>query len=286
VLDPFEAFNRKSFNVSINLDTALVGPFARVSVGLIPRPLQRAILNIIVNLSEPQVMLNCLLQGRPQGVVKAVTRFAVNSTIGLGGAVDVARAAGLPYEPNGFGDTLGRYHVGPGPYLFIPLMGPSNLRDLAGSLVDQISTPLYFVRYPYRTPVEVSLGTVFGLDERAQDGPKLQALLQTAADPYATVRSAYTQARDAQIRGGISLPPLPDMDEPGADAGAAAAPPTPQAGVAADAPKAGAPPSTPEPGPGTQASSPQPAGSAEPAPPPPPATPPGPESPPRDHAPA
>ncbi len=291
VRDPFESLNRRSFRLSIGLDTALVGPIARVSVSLIPAPLEKAIHNIIVNLSEPQVILNCFLQGRPQGVVKAVTRLAVNSTIGLAGAVDVARAAGLPYEPNGFGDTLGRYHIGPGPYIFIPLLGPSNFRDLAGAVVDQVSTPLFFVRYPYRTPVEVTLGTVFGLEERAEDGPKLQALLDSSADPYATIRSAYSQSRDAQIRGSVALPVLPDMDDGDEAPATAQDPATPGAAqaTALPAPSGGSPSIASPPARASEPTDPgtSPAADAEGrARPPSPATPPRPESPPPGPGPA
>lgn len=213
--DPFEAFNRKIFAFSVKLDQMIVAPVARVSVGLTPAPVTKAIHNIIVNLSEPVVILNDLLQGRAQGVIKSGTRFVVNSTFGLAGALDLAAGAGLRHEPNGFGDTLGRYGVRPGPYLFVPLLGPSNFRDLLGTAVDQVSTPLIYVRFPYRTQADVALTVMGGLDERAEAGPQFKALLEGAADPYATLRSTYLQARQAEIRGDVGLPPLPDIEGSG-----------------------------------------------------------------------
>jgi phospholipid-binding lipoprotein MlaA len=212
--DPFESFNRKTFALSIKLDQMIVAPVARVSVGLTPAPVEKAIHNIIVNLSEPVVILNDLLQGRVQGVIKSATRFVVNSTFGLAGALDLAAGAGLRHEPNGFGDTLGRYGVKSGPYLFIPLLGPSNFRDLLGAGVDEFSTPLFYLRFPYRTESDIGLTLMGGLDERAQAEPEFKALLDGAADPYATLRSTYLQARQSEIRGDVGLPPLPDIEGP------------------------------------------------------------------------
>lgn len=253
--DPFEKFNRQSFGLSIELDKLVVGPLARVSAGLTPAPLEKAIHNILVNLSEPVVILNNLLQGRPQGAIKATTRFLVNSTIGLAGALDVAAGTGLRHEANGFGDTLGRYGMGPGPYLFIPLLGPSDLRDGIGRGVDAVSTPLFYLRFPYRTPIELGLGVVGGLDERAQAGPELHALLDGAADPYATLRSTYLQSREAEIRGQSALPSLPDIEGPSEasplanTAGAPSGDPAADGGLKPPPPLSGAAPSAPSPGP-------------------------------------
>ncbi len=214
--DPFESFNRKSFALSLKLDQMIVAPVARVSVGLTPAPVEKVIHNIIVNLSEPTVIVNDVLQGRAEGMIKATTRFFVNSTFGLIGALDLAAGAGLRHENNGFGDTLGRYGVKPGPYLFVPLIGPSNFRDLLGAGVDEVSTPLFYVRFPYRTEADVTLTVMGGLDERAQAEPQFRALLDGAADPYATLRSTYLQARESEIRGDVGLPPLPDIEDNGA----------------------------------------------------------------------
>jgi phospholipid-binding lipoprotein MlaA len=210
--DPYESFNRKSFAFSLKLDRSVVGPIARVSAGLTPAPVVKALHNILVNLSEPVVILNDLLQFRPLRAVKATTRLAVNSTFGLVGALDVAAKGGIAHEDNGFGDTLGRYGVKPGPYLFVPLLGPSDFRDLIGRGVDEVSTPLFFVAFPYDTEVNGLLPVIGGLDQRAAAGPQIKALLSDAADPYATLRSTYLQSREANIRGDTGLPPLPDID--------------------------------------------------------------------------
>ncbi len=224
--DPFETFNRKSFALSIRLDRYIVGPVAKLSTGLIPMPLARAIHNIIVNLSEPQAILNDILQLRPEQTIKETTRLVVNTTIGLAGAIDVAAGAGIHHEPNGFGDTLGRYGVKAGPYLFIPILGPSDFRDLVGAGVDQGSSPMVYISFPYRTAINLSLAAAGGLAQRADAGPQLDALLNGAADPYATLRSTYLQSREAEIRGETALPPLPDIEGPG-EASPSSAPATP-----------------------------------------------------------
>jgi phospholipid-binding lipoprotein MlaA len=281
--DPFEAFNRKSFAFSIKLDALIVGPLAKVSAKIIPPPIERAVHNIIVNLSEPQVILNNLLQGRAQGAIKAVTRVVVNTTVGLGGILDVAAGAGLHYDPNGFGDTLGRYGVKPGPYLFIPILGPSDIRDLVGSGVDQVSTPMYYIDFPYRTTAGITIGALGGLDQRARAAPELMDLLDSAADPYATLRSTYLQSREAQIRGQLALPPLPDIEGPGEIVPSPDTKPPPVAGPPPPAgPVAGADPATtsPPPAPGPADAVPSP------APLPSPAKPSGPESRSPDPAPA
>jgi len=219
--DPYEAFNRKSFAFSLKLDRAVVGPLARVSAGLTPAPVVKALHNILVNLSEPVVILNDLLQFRPERALKATTRLAINSSFGLVGALDVAAKGGIAHEDNGFGDTLGRYGVKPGPYLFVPVLGPSDFRDLIGRGVDQLSTPLFYLSFPYNTAVNGVLPVIGGLDERAAAGPQIKALLSDAADPYATLRSTYMQSREAEIRGDSALPPLPDIEADPAPASAA-----------------------------------------------------------------
>jgi phospholipid-binding lipoprotein MlaA len=267
--DPYEKLNRKSFAFSMKLDHNIIGPLAKLSRGLTPGPLVRVIHNIIVNLSEPQVIINDLLQLRPQRAIEATTRVIVNSTFGLAGAIDVAAGAGLRYHPNGFGDTLGHYGVKTGPYLYIPILGPSDVRDIAGSGVDQVSSPIVWIDFPYRTPINLSLGIAGGLQQRAAAGPQLEALLTSAADPYATLRSTYLQAREAQIRGETALPPLPDIEGPGEAApstntpqpesatppsDAAPGAPAPSSQTPAEAPQEPAPQVSPSPAPALPAS--------------------------------
>jgi phospholipid-binding lipoprotein MlaA len=221
--DPFERINRRGFAIQQALTRKGLGIFGVIYRALTPGPIGKAIHNILVNLSEPVVVFNDVLQLRPARAGAAAARFVVNSTVGVAGMIDVTGKTGLPHRPSSFGDTLGRYGVGPGPYLFIPVIGPSTVRDLFGNVVDAVVDPLHFAVYPYRQQVSLTVGVVGGLDQLVSSEPDLRALLSNAADPYATLRSTYLQNRQAEVTGETSVPVvLPDLDET-----APAAPPQP-----------------------------------------------------------
>jgi phospholipid-binding lipoprotein MlaA len=240
--DPWEKSNRRLYALNDLIMRSVLRPLSKLTSGLTPGLVGKAIHNFVVNLTEPQVIVNDLLQARPVSAVKSFFRLVVNTTAGGLGAVNVAKAIGVPYHPNGFGDTLGRWGVGPGPYLLIPVAGPSTIRDLFGTVADDATLPLKTVSYPYRTVVEISTTVVGGLNQFGEAGKDLDALLSGAADPYATLRSAYLQSREAQIRGQKVLPALPDIEEvPSQTAPDAASPPVDGATPPAPAP------STPDP---------------------------------------
>lgn len=223
--DPLEKINRVGFAVEGFLDRYLIGPIAHLYRALTPGPIGQGLHNAVVNLSEPVVAINDLLQARPKRAGAASLRFAFNSTIGLAGLIDVAGHGGIPHHVNSFGDTLGRYGVGPGPYLFLPLLGPSTVRDLFGLVVDGTSDPVHFANYPYRTELSTGEAVVGGLDLRARSENELKALLGDAADPYATLRSTWLQHRQSEIDEGRLPPALPDLgDSPAPAAGDQAAP--------------------------------------------------------------
>ena len=238
--DPYEHFNRSNYALNERLDRFLIRPLSRVSSGLTPGPIGRAIHNVLRTLNEPIVILNDLLQVRPARAAKTAARLVVNVTVGLLGTVDVAKKIGVPYHPNGFGDTLGHYGVKPGPYLYLPVLGPSDVRDLFGGGVDMVSTPIFFVRYAYKDDVLLTLNIVGGLNERANVDSELKVLLADATDPYATLRSTYLQARQGEIDGGETPSALPDIGSPGADV-------APYAGSATPGPDLPPIPSTPAP---------------------------------------
>jgi phospholipid-binding lipoprotein MlaA len=223
--DPFEKFNRKGFAIQEGLDRYFIGPVGFIYKKLTPGPIGKAIHHIMVNLTEPMVAINDLLQLRPARAGEATVRFVVNSTAGIGGMIDITGATGLPHRPSSFGDTLGHYGVQPGPYLFLPMIGPTTIRDLFGNGVDAVANPLHIIKYPHSTTVLISLAVVGGLDQWSNSMSDLRALLTAAAAPYATLRSAYLQHREAEIRGGAAPPAaLPDLDSP-------AAPPSDQSGL-------------------------------------------------------
>ena len=156
-VDPYERFNRRVFAFNQGLDRKVIGPLSRLTRGLTPGPIGKAVGNALTNLREPVVILNDLLQLRVGRAGKSLTRLVLNSTLGGLGAIDIAGGLGLRHEANGFGDTLGRYRVGAGAYLYVPVLGPSTVRDLVGSAVDLVSNPLFWVRYAYKTEVELTL---------------------------------------------------------------------------------------------------------------------------------
>ncbi len=211
--DPAESVNRAFFSVHQVLDRYLFRPVALAYKAVIPKIVRRGIRHVISNLTEPVVFVNDVLQLKPKRAIRTFTRFAVNTSLGIGGVLDVAKAGHLPHRPNGFGNTLGRYGVGPGPYLFLPLVGPTDLRDLIGGQADGIVLPLA-VGYPFDSRnYLIPHVVVSGVDQRAEVDADLKILLGGAADPYATLRSVYLQTRAAEVRAirhGGEVAPLDD----------------------------------------------------------------------------
>lgn len=234
--DRFEHFNRSMFRAHEKFDHAALRPAAMGYKKAVPKPLRTALRNIFSNLGEPIVFLNYVLQFKPGKAIETAGRFLINSTIGIGGAVDVAKLPGvkLPHRPNSLGNTLAIYGVKPGPYLFLPFIGPTTLRDLIGGQAEGLVLPLAvgtpFDRLEYQLPKAV----ITGLDTRAEADDDLNALFSGAVDPYATLRSVYLQNREAeiaQIRGQrkVEASPVPELGEPLEDpAGTHAAPAEPQ----------------------------------------------------------
>lgn len=232
--DPLESFNRQNFYVNGWLDRHIIRPLALFSQGITPGVIGKGIHNITSNLKEPVVAFNDLLQLRPGQALRAMTRMAVNSTVGIAGALDVAAKLPIPRHGNGFGDTLGRYGVGPGPYLYLPILGPSDLRDLFGTGVDTMSDPINwapytapsaFVRYIPNVYLTGGFGLVNGLNTRAEADIDLETLLGSATDPYATLRSTYLQLRQGEVDDKHDLPALPDLGDPAAGSDPLAPPP-------------------------------------------------------------
>ena len=205
--DPLETFNRQMFARQQSFDKALFRPAAMGYKQVVPRPVRGGLRRFFSNLSEPIVFLNYVLQLKPGKAVETLVRFSVNSTLGFGGLVDIARlpGIGLPRRDNGFGNTLGFYGVGSGPYLFLPFVGPTSVRDLIGGQGDGLVLPLAVGKPFDRLEYQIPRGVVTGLDLRAESDAELRALFDGAVDPYATLRSAYQQSRQGEIdalRGG------------------------------------------------------------------------------------
>lgn len=200
--DPLEGFNRKMFAVQDGLDRAIIRPAAIGFRHVVPKPVRGGLRHFISNLTEPIVFLNYLLQLKPGKAAETLVRFTVNSTIGVGGVLDLAKlpSIGLPHRPNGFGNTLGFYGIKPGPYLFLPLVGPTDLRDFLGGQADNLTIPVLAAGKPFNQPAYLVPNVVIGgLDQREQNDDDLRALYAGAVDPYASLRSVYLQDRKAEI---------------------------------------------------------------------------------------
>jgi phospholipid-binding lipoprotein MlaA len=198
-IDPWQKMNRFFFKIHSGLDKVLIRPAAMVYRALTPGPIGQAAHNFMTNISEPAILANDLLQLRFKRAGESSVRLVANTLAGVGGLVDVAGKAGVPFHDNGFAITMGRYGIGPGPYLFVPLMGPSSVRDAIGTFADFSLDPIKLANYPHRLEVSAGLTVIQGLDLRSRSDDDLKALLADATDPYATLRSAYLQNQQSQI---------------------------------------------------------------------------------------
>lgn len=212
--DPFEPVNRRLFSAHKAIDRVVLGPVARGYRAAAPGAVRAGVGNALANLGEPQTFINDVLQAAPRRAGSTAVRFAANTTVGVLGVFDVAGRVGLQRHAEDFGQTLGRYGVGSGPYLMVPVLGPSNLRDLSGRLVDAVANPLSWAGMD--TAALNGLAAVGAVDQRARLDPRLREIEATALDEYATYRSLYGQRRAAEIanRDGEDVAGLPEFDEP------------------------------------------------------------------------
>lgn len=197
--DPFQRLNRTSFRFGMALDHVVIAPLAHAYVAVTPTYAQARVDAVITNLGEPRTVLNDLAQGHVRRAERATSRFVINSSAGLLGLFDVAGKMGIAHHRSDFGQTLGRYGAAPGPYLYVPLLGPLTVRDAVGRLVDAAADPV--------TQIGGGSGTTFGAvrqnASRLNTRIKLDGglrVLDDATDPYASLRSAYLQSRDAIVR--------------------------------------------------------------------------------------
>lgn len=205
--DPLESFNRSMFTFNDNLDQYVAKPLARGYKKITPEPIDRGISNFFSNLDEVSAIVNNSLQLKFRDAASDLGRLAVNSTLGLLGFMDVATNMGLQKHHEDFGQTLGAWGMGPGPYLVLPVIGPSSGRDAVGFTADWFTNPLYYVVDD--AGVSWGLYIIRFVDRRA-DLLKTTDLLESAAlDPYSFMRESYLQHRLHQIYDGD--PPLEDV---------------------------------------------------------------------------
>jgi phospholipid-binding lipoprotein MlaA len=242
--DPYEAANRRRYASHDAVDRKLILPLAKLYHALTPGFIGRGIHNLLVELSEPMTFANDVLQARPKRAAKTAARFMVNALV-VGGLLDVAGKGGMPHRDNDFGITLGVWGVKPGPYLFVPLVGPTTTRDLFGMVVEQTADPRNFIRYRSHLQIDLPQAVVGALDKRYNAESDLHALLADSADPYATLRSSYLQDRQANVEDREAPPAnLPDIEsapEAATPPAAESAPPATEPTPAEPAPAESAP---------------------------------------------
>lgn len=205
--DPLEPINRGIYHFNDGVDHLIVKPAAEIYRGVLPQIVRTGVSNFFANIGDVIVALNNLLQGKFGQAVSDVGRIAVNTTAGLLGLIDVATEIGLEKHNEDFGQTLGYWGMGDGPYLVLPLLGPSNLRDSVGWVVDYFADPVTYID-PTHTR-NILWGTRF-VNRRSELLDTSKILDTAALDPYEFLRDAYLQRRRNLVFDGN---PPPDKDD-------------------------------------------------------------------------
>jgi phospholipid-binding lipoprotein MlaA len=201
--DPLEDANRKIFEFNQFVDRNAIVPAAKAYRAALPDPVRDSVRDFLNNLREPLVFVNDTLQGEFESAAKTVGRFVVNSTIGIGGVVDVAGRWGVPHHDEDLGLTLGAWGIPEGPYIVVPVLGPSTPRDLGGQIAEGFGDPwnLLVTGNPWTLYwIPFVRGAVGGIDQRSRYIETLADIERTSLDYYATIRSLYRQRRAALIR--------------------------------------------------------------------------------------
>lgn len=241
--DPLEPMNRAIYTVNDKIDTYVAVPVAKGYRRVTPQPVRTAVTNVFNNFGDVGNAINNLLQGKGVAAAESVMRVAINTVLGLGGLIDIATPAGLPRHPQDLGLTLGTWGLPSGPYLVLPLFGPSTVRDGIGMAGDVFTDPVTYMDPAWRN----SLFALQFVNTRSNLLDATSLLEQAALDKYSFVRDAYLQQRRQRLRGD-EAGDLPDYGDEGDErdgaAGGAAGGGSPSSPAPAPAP-ASAPAPTP-----------------------------------------
>lgn len=202
VSDPWAGLNRANFAVHEAIDKAALGPIARGYRAATPRFFRTGVTNLLGNLAAPTTFANDLLQGEGARAGTTLGRFVVNTTLGVGGLFDPAASFGLDKHSEDFGQTLARWGVPSGPYLFLPLLGPTNVRDMLAAPVDVATNPLAYVQSGDDDVAPLGASGFVGALAARETLIDQIATLRTSPDPYISYRSFATIAREAAIANG------------------------------------------------------------------------------------
>jgi phospholipid-binding lipoprotein MlaA len=217
--DPWESWNRGVYNVNDKLDRAVAKPVAKTYVRVVPAPARTGVSNFFANIRTTTVMINDALQGKFGAAANDLARFVVNTTVGFGGLLDPASQMGLNKNDEDFGQTLGAWGVPPGPFLELPILGPSDTRDGPSRVVDIFTSPTHYVANNW---ISYGIYLPSAIDTRA-DLLSLDETLKKVFDPYAFIRDAYLQRRAYLVSDGRVTEEV--LEDPGADDAAGAATP-------------------------------------------------------------
>lgn len=204
-VDPWVGTNRAVYSFNDSLDRSVGKPIATAYTKNVPEPVRTGIYNFFDNIAYLNVILNDHLQGNFAQGWRNTERMAVNSTVGILGVRDVATEWGRPRHGNDFGTTLGKWGFKRGPYVMLPILGPSTCRDLPGMVVSRVTNPMFWIETPLA--VSIPMDATSAVDQRARLQPELDLRDQAAIDPYAFVRDAYIQHREAKVSGTAAAAP-------------------------------------------------------------------------------
>ena len=212
--DPIEPTNRAIFSLNQGLDIVVIKPVTGFYRAVTPAPLREAVHSFLENLRTPVILTNDILQGEIERAGNTVIRFVVNSTWGILGFRDAATDLGFEHHVEDFGQTLAVWGIGEGPFLMLPVLGPSNPRDAVGKVVDYLMDPInWWATNTDNDVVPLTKTFITGIDTRDQLWDVLEDIDKNSIDPYASYRSLYRQRRMDDIRNGAEAddPPAPTL---------------------------------------------------------------------------
>jgi len=230
--DPLEPMNRQIFAFDMFVDKWFFKPLAETYRTVAPEFARDAVRHFLANLHEPVIFANDVVQTEFSRAGTTVERFAINSSVGVGGVFDWATKWGIEQQTGDFGQTLYHYGVGEIFYLVLPVLGPSNPRDVVGLVADGYADPFSYLAYDYGAEVaDYGRWAAEGIDARAQNIENFDEIQRTSIDLYAAVRSLYRQHRASELRHGEPAPPSSDTEDlykdPGASPEGTTSPPPP-----------------------------------------------------------
>ncbi len=213
-VDPWEGFNRAMFATHEAVDRAVLEPVARGYRAATPEPVRNSVRAFLRNLRSPVILANDLLQGEFARAGRTVMRFGLNSTVGFLGLFDPATGLGIDGHDEDFGQTLAVWGVDSGPYLFIPLLGPTTVRDSGGRIVDTAFDPFTYAQFENADTARIARTALTGVSVRESVLDTMDGIRSDSLDPYTTIRTSYLLLRQSAVQNGrADVQDLPDFND-------------------------------------------------------------------------